>query len=93
MSASAPLLVMATVPADGKDEARLARLAHRLRRRGLKVETLRTLGDIPLGQGDYDILMVSCSGRQEDLLAKELEHAWTQRWNLWYSRTRGLYHD
>lgn len=86
MNHCGPLLVFATVPADGKEYLRLARLAQHLRRRGLKVQVLRTLGEAPLGE--HDILMLSCDGRETGLLAKELERLWTQKWNLWYAEAR-----
>lgn len=87
MNHCGPLLVLATVPADGKGETRLAQLAQHLRRRGLKVQVLRTLGDPALGE--YDILMLTCAGRETGHLAQELERLWTQKWNSWYACSRG----
>ena len=86
MNHRGPFLVLATVPSNGKGEARLAQLAQHLRRRGLKVQVLRTLGDSPLGE--YDILMLSCNRRQPRLIAQELERLWTEKWNLWYAEAR-----
>ena len=85
-SCSSSLVIAVTGP-DRKQDKIMAQLGGRLRRRGLRVRCLRNWRDTPIG--DFDILLVGCGKEEAVLLAKQLEHFWTQKWNRWYTEQNG----
>lgn len=89
MSHSAPTFVVTVVaPETGASEAG-ALLKEKLRRRGLRVHMARSLQEPE--PCEYDILLVTCHGRQLETLAQQIEQRWTQRWAAWYEVVRQAY--
>lgn len=83
MNPTPPSLVLALVGASRKPAGFLARIAQKLKGRGLEAHVLKNWKDAAVGGGD--ILLLSCKEEEAGSLAAQVEHLWTRKWNQWYA--------
>ena len=83
MNHSPPSLIVSVVGLDRKQAGILTRIGVKLRQRGLQAHVLRSWRDTAIGCSD--ILLIGCGDDEVALLAEQMEHLWTQKWNRWYA--------